>query len=205
MNIIDRIKNYYKKRSRWAIFLDVVFYIFILLLIIPGTRKHVGSFIIKSTLRAPLSINAPGDAQLGPSDYRWPSTTMDGNPFYLEQVRGEVVFLNFWATWCPPCIAEMPSIERLYRDYGDRVHFIMLTTDDPATVRQFMGKHEYSFPVYIQTYQAPEIFETGSIPTTYVIDRSGRIRMKKKGAAKWDSDKIRHLMDALIEAPPGSD
>jgi thiol-disulfide isomerase/thioredoxin len=204
-NIFERIKNYYKKRSRWAVFFDVVFYTLILLLIIPATRKHVGSFIIKSTLRAPLSLNASSGERLGPSDYRWPFQTLDGTAFYLEQVRDRVVFLNFWATWCPPCIAEMPSIERLYEAFGDRVEFIMMTNETADVVRAFMDKHGYTFPVYIQNYQAPEIFETNSIPTTYIVDKTGNIRMKKKGAAKWDSGKIKELLEVLVAEPVQSD
>jgi len=194
----EKIKNYYKKRSKWAIFFDVVFYAFILLLIIPATRKHVGSFIIKTTLRAPITINASSKGTLSPADYRWPFKTSEGHPFYLEQLREEVIFLNFWATWCPPCIAEMPSIERLYQAYGDRVQFIMMTTEDPAVVQSFMDKNGYTFPIYIQHYEVPEIFATNSIPTTYIIDRSGHIRMKKKGAAKWDAGKIKTLLDTLL-------
>jgi len=199
--IFERIKNYYQKRKKSAIILDVVFYVFILLLIIPVTRRHVGSFIIKSTLRAPMAINDRNSEKLAESDYRWPFQTLDGSSFYLEQVRDEVVFLNFWATWCPPCIAEMPSIERLFNEYGDRVRFILITTEDPEVVHGFMERNNYSFPVYIQNYAAPEIFATNSIPATYIIDRNGQLRLKKKGAAKWDSGKIRTLLDALIQDP----
>lgn len=193
--IIERIKQRYSKKSKWSVFLDILFYIFIILLIIPGTRTSVVTLLKRATLTAPLIINTPSNTIISDSDFRWPLKTLEGEPFYLEQIRGEVIFLNFWATWCPPCIAEMPSIQRLYDEYEEKIKFILVSGENPETIKNFMQKNGYTFPIYIQSFQPPEIFESSSIPTSFIISPEGEIIMKKKGAAKWDSKKIKNLLN----------
>ena len=196
---IDKIKQRYSKKSKWSIFFDIIFYIFIILLIIPGTRTGFVSLLKRATLTAPLIINAPSDSEISDADFRWPLKTMDGESFYLEQVRGKVIFLNFWATWCPPCIAEMPSIQRLYDEYKDKISFLLVSGEDPETIKSFFEKNGYTFPSYVQSFQAPDIFESSSIPTSFIISSEGKVVMKKKGAAKWDSKKIKKLINNYIE------
>ena len=196
---IERIKQRYSKKSKWSVFLDILFYVFIILLIIPGTRTSVVSTLKRATLTAPLFLNTPSNTKISDSDFQWPLKTLEGEPFYLEQIRGEVIFLNFWATWCPPCIAEMPSIQRLYNEYEEKVNFILVSGENPETIKNFMQKNGYTFPIYIQSFQSPEIFESSSIPTSFIISPEGNIVMKKKGAAKWDSKKIKKLLNEHME------
>ncbi|MDX2443097.1 MAG: TlpA disulfide reductase family protein [Bacteroidales bacterium] len=191
---IERIKQRYSKKSKWSIFLDIIFYVFIILLIIPGTRTGVVSMLKRATLTAPLILSKPSNTEISDSDFRWPLKTLEGEPFFLEEVRGKVIFLNFWATWCPPCIAEMPSIQRLYDEYGDKISFVLVSGEDPETIKKFMIKNQYTFPIYMQSFKAPDIFESSSIPTSFIISPEGEIVMKKKGAAKWDGKKIKRLL-----------
>lgn len=195
---LRNIKKYYSRKSKWSKITDALLFVIILLMLIPGTRTHIASFFIKSTLRAPFRIHSPADAGLTDADYRWPLSTPDGHPFYLDQVKDQLIFVNFWATWCPPCVAEMPGIERLYADYKDRVAFVMISQEDPAEIKAFINKNRYTFPVYIQHYQSPEIFKTNSIPITFLVSPGGKVLLKKKGAAKWDSQKIRDLLDSHL-------
>ena len=197
--IIQKIKDRYKNRSWLHIFSDLLFYVFILLLLIPSTRMPVVAFIKKATLIAPLKISAPDNSKLEDSDFRWYFESEIGESMYLEQFKGELVFLNFWATWCPPCVAEMPSIQSLYEKYGDKIKFIILSREAPDVIYEFIRKNEYTFPVYSQVIQEPEIFQSQSIPTSYLISPSGDIILKKKGAAKWDSKKIKKLIDSSLE------
>lgn len=132
------------------------------------------------------------------SNYHWEMQTLDGNPMNLTASNENVVLINFWATWCPPCIAEMPSLQALYDSYGDRMDFYFITSEEPAKVQKFIQKKGYTFPVQIQTTNAPEIIATKSLPTTYVLNKSGEIVIKKTGAADWDSDKLHGLLDELI-------
>ena len=109
-----------------------------------------------------------------------------------------MVFINYWATWCPPCIAEMPDLEKLYQRYQDQVDFYFVTNDDPEKVRSFMNKHEYTFPIYFSTGKKPKNLSSDSLPTTYVIAKDGKIVFDKTGTANWNSDRFTTVLDHLI-------
>jgi thiol-disulfide isomerase/thioredoxin len=130
--------------------------------------------------------------------YQWVLGTSNSEPCFLGDLRGQVIFLNFWATWCPPCVAELPEIEKAYKKYGNQVAFLLVTNEKPGTVEAFMEKHGYDLPVFYPGTKIPEVFESGSIPTTFIISREGKIVTRKTGAANWDSRATDRLFDALL-------
>lgn len=199
MKIKERIQNYFKKRKPLSIIFDFIFYLLILLLLIPGTRKKVAPVFIRTFLHAPLSVSPEDRVQLSAEDYQWPLADASGNPVYLSRFQDKVIFLNFWATWCPPCRAEMPSIQKLYNDYKDKIAFVLVTTEKPETVHEYFRQENFDMPVYYQTYESPPDLATRSIPTTFIIDRKGSIALTHKGASKWNARKIRRLIDGLTE------
>lgn len=152
-----------------------------------------------SRLLAGSAATIKEEMQVPLDTYQWKLVGVNGNSFDFENEKGNVVFVNFWATWCPPCIAEMPSIQELYDDYGDRVTFIMLAQDDVEKVKNFVTKKEYNFPVYFSQSLAPDVLESKVIPTTYLISKEGRIIIAETGAADWNSAKTRLLLDGLLE------
>ena len=198
MNLKEKITGYFRKRKTGSLIFDFFFYLFILLLLIPGTRKAVAPVFIRTFLHAPIFLSKGDQVQLTDEDYRWPLQDQDENPVFLNRYRDEVVILNFWATWCPPCRAEMPSLQKLYNDYKDKVRFILVTSEDPATVQQFMKEQGYDLPVYYQKYAAPKHFSSRSVPTTYIINRQGTIVLEHKGASKWNAPRIRRMLDGLV-------
>ena len=119
-------------------------------------------------------------------------------PKSIEVGNGKVVFISYWATWCPPCIAELPTIEKLYADYGDQVNFMLISNERSETVRLFLEKKGYDLPVYLSRMQAPKALFERSIPTTYIIDGDGKILMKETGAADWNSEKVREVLQDLL-------
>ena len=121
------------------------------------------------------------------------------NPINFSDSKGRVIFINFWATWCLPCISEMPSIQKLYNSYKDKVDFLMLSDEGPNDLQKFLEKKGYSFTAYRLISEPPEFFQTHSIPKTIIIDKQGKIRVSKLGAANWNSTSIHQLMDELIE------
>lgn len=133
------------------------------------------------------------------TSYNWQLLDAQGNSFRFENGKNKVVVVSFWATWCPPCVAEMPSFQKLYDNYGDRAMFIFLANDEVEKVNAFVKKKHYSFPVYFARTNAPKELEHPSIPTTYVIDKKGSIVLKKIGAADWDSPKVFTLLDGLLK------
>ena len=104
----------------------------------------------------------------------------------LSDYRGQVVLVNLWATWCPPCEAEMPNLERYYQKHlGDGLVVVAIDDGDPAPqVAAFVAAHGLTFPVWLDpTYQATDrAFKTGSLPTSYVLDRAGTVRWMWYGA-----------------------
>lgn len=131
--------------------------------------------------------------------YNWKLVDSEGKEVDFSEMRGKVVLVNIWATWCPPCVAEMPGMQDLYEDYGDRVEFLFIARDEHDRVEKFISKNEYSFPVYFERTAPPEELSSNSLPTTFVIDASGVIRVEKVGAADWNSKKVHELLDKLLK------
>jgi len=125
-------------------------------------------------------------------------TDMQGQQVSLSQFRGKIVILNFWATWCPPCVAELPTIQKLYDDYGSKVSFVIATREAPAKVKQFIKDNGYTFPVYIVHSRVPQIFQSQSIPASYIISPDDKLILRKKGAADWNSSRVRKMFDNMI-------
>lgn len=172
---------------------NIIFIIVAALLLYPPTREWFQRQIAFSP-----SVNSI--EQLEKIDtYNWKLKGLNTNSIDFSELKGKVVFVNFWATWCPPCRAEMPMIQNLYDDYKDDVAFVFVTTDSWTTVEKFYIKNEYNLPSYTSISNPPTKFaETNSIPATYLLDRDGNILIDKTGAADWDSDKVRNLLDELI-------
>ncbi len=116
----------------------------------------------------------------------------------LSERDDQLLVVNFWATWCPPCVAEMPGMQELYESYGDRVEFVFVARDEHDRVLKFMDRKNLSVPIYYERTAPPEELKTSSLPTTYLIDPQGTIRIDKVGAADWNSKKVRGLLDELI-------
>ena len=115
----------------------------------------------------------------------------------LNEFEGEVVFMNIWATWCPPCIAEMPSIEALYNSLKDQdnVKFVLVSVDeDFDRAKEFMARRNFDLPIYHFRTKVPGTYESTVIPTTYVISKDGRLALEKRGLAKYDTPEFESFM-----------
>ncbi|MEP0986933.1 TlpA disulfide reductase family protein [Ekhidna sp.] len=134
-----------------------------------------------------------------PVDYDFWLEDMEGHRLSFESFKGEVIFLNFWATWCPPCIAEMPDIHALFK--GNQVaEFVMVSMDqDEMKAKSFIMKKGFEFPVYFLRSSLPETYNTHSIPTTYLIDKEGFVRVENHGMAKYNTSSFKQLLVELSE------
>ena len=122
-------------------------------------------------------------------DYDWRVRGLDGGKLQVDQIKGKVIFLNFWGTWCPPCVAEMPSIQRLYdRVKGEGIQFMCVSDEDGGKVRKFVEERGFTFPVYTLIGEKPRVLETRGVPATFIISRDGQIVFKHVGAAQWDHE-----------------
>lgn len=167
------------------------------LLLIPQTAKPIKVFVNRIFAFSPSEIKKENRDVL--KDYNWSLKTLSSEEINLSRSKGKVVIINFWATWCPPCIAEMPSFQELYSDYGDTVDFYFVSSEKISVLKRFIEQKEYSFPIYIQNSEGPKILQSNSLPTTFVISKEGEIVMKEFGAADWNSDETRKLLESLIK------
>lgn len=127
---------------------------------------------------------------------------LNGKRVDLKQFQGQVVFLNFWATWCGPCKEEMPSMEVLYQKFKER-GFVFLTIsvdyEEAGKVKEFISKHRYTFPVLIDSKcQTLDLFGVKGIPTTILIDKKGRMLGRAIGPRDWNHPDMVNLLNELI-------
>ena len=128
---------------------------------------------------------------------------LNGNLEGLSEFKDQVVVLNFWATWCAPCLEEMPAFETLYRRYrsqGLTVIAVSLDKGDTSKVAKFVDEHSLTFPVLLDLDGIAErIYPSFTIPFTYVIDKKGRIAARVDGAKNWSSNETFAALDILIK------
>lgn len=118
-----------------------------------------------------------------------------------SSLRGKVVFINFWASWCPPCRAEFPSIETLYTKFKDNpdVFFLTINEDsDLATAKAYLMNENFSIPFYKSNGNVPGEIYSGALPTTVVLDKKGKIRFHHTGFANYASDKFVKQIEELV-------
>ncbi|MHA7943464.1 TlpA family protein disulfide reductase [Formosa sp. 3Alg 14/1] len=176
---------------------NVIFAVFIVLLIIPQTRQPIQVFLQKGlALFAPAVEDKSDQEQL--DTYQWKLTDLNGEPYNFTSAKGQVVLINFWATWCPPCIAEMPSLVNLHKDYKDDVQFLFVSNEDKTVINSFLEKREFNIPVHQPISAVPQALNTSSIPRTLLIGRDGSIVIDKTGASNWNSDTVRETIDKLL-------
>ncbi len=174
-----------------------IFLVVIALLIIPQTRQPIQVLLNKGlALFSPSVINS--DDRKALDNYDWQLEDSEGNIFNYESTKDKVVLINFWATWCPPCIAEMPNLDKLYKDYNDKIVFLFVSDEDEEKISMFLEKHNYSFKAYKAISEYPNNFNVSSIPRTFLIDKKGNIVIDKTGASNWNSEKVRTLIDQLL-------
>jgi len=132
-------------------------------------------------------------------------TDISGNRLRLSDMKGSVVFINFWATWCESCIEEMPSIERLSRLLSGSSQFRIVTIlykDDLGRATSYMEQNGYTFPVYLNPDEsAAKSFGITGIPETFIIDKKGFLREKVIGPAEWDNPRIIQSFQNLLNEP----
>ena len=114
--------------------------------------------------------------------------------------EGNVVFLNLWATWCGPCLAEMPAMASLYQQLsGSGFSMVAVSEEDPETVREFLADSPYPFKILMDPENVlGNRFAVISIPSTFIIDREGRLALRQTGAYHWDAAEVVEQFEPLL-------
>ena len=126
-----------------------------------------------------------------------------GSTVRLRDFKGQVVLLNFWATWCPPCLEEMPAMEKLYQRYkpqGFSVLALSVDTEGEKAVTPFIQEHKLTFPVaYDTTGKVADLYQLRGLPTTYLINREGQIIAIALGPRAWNSPDAQTFIESLLK------
>lgn len=193
-----------EKKSLFS-FSNIITFILVLVTVAMLIFPQVKATFIQGLMK--IGLFQPGISktnQTGSVPVQYPSVSFvdaQGALLNTQDMTGKIVFINFWATWCPPCIAEMPSLNELYVKFKDNPNFIFLTVDADADwqkSKDFIAKHQYQLPVYIAQSEVPRDWYEGSLPTTLVLDKKGGIAYKHIGAADYSSSKFFAFVEELL-------
>ncbi|PYF75841.1 TlpA family protein disulfide reductase [Pedobacter nutrimenti] len=174
--------------------------IVLVLLFVPPAKAYVIQGLMQMGLFKPqvTELNAQKPADLSGIKFK----DAEGNITDLGDLKGKVIFLNFWATWCPPCQAEMPSVEKLYQQFSKDKNVVFLFVDADGNFeksKKFMDRKKYNLPVYAIGGYIPEGIFKGALPTTVVFDKMARISYRGEGAANYSDKKFLDFMQKLSD------
>ena len=147
----------------------------------------------KETVKAPEKPADPNDriARLNMTD-------LDGKPVKLSDFAGKPVFLNFWATWCGPCVGEMQSIEKASQQFKDEIVFLAVSNEPVATIQSYLKKNKFSFQFGHLEGSYVNVFVV-ALPTTLLIDASGQVVKEEEGFRNWSSAASLDMLKELLK------
>ncbi|MTI30232.1 TlpA family protein disulfide reductase [Xanthovirga aplysinae] len=190
MSFLKRFKNHFGNKL-----------LIIAGLLIFSSFLVTAQYVNASSQPKQVPIPEPSSEQEFPdADFSMQLKDMSGKQISLEDLKGKVIFMNLWASWCSPCIKEMPSIQALYdKTDRDKVAFVMLSLDEnDEKAEKFIKKRGFTFPVYRLTKnELPGLYQTQAIPTTYVISPKGKLLVRHQGMADYSSQ---DMVDFINEA-----
>lgn len=132
----------------------------------------------------------------------WRLRAADGTEADMADLFEDVLFVNLWATWCAPCIAEMPHIEELADRFADaQVAFLIVSEEDPDTVTPFVEEQGWQLPIYT-AQSIPAMFQTDVLPATYILDEMREMVFKHIGVARWDDQTTVEFIENLLRSTP---
>ncbi|MFD2582749.1 TlpA family protein disulfide reductase [Pedobacter vanadiisoli] len=170
---------------------NALFVLFILIIVFVPDAK---AFFLKGLMEIGFykpNTETSGESVAGLDGIRFKD--VKGNLVDLGDLKGKVIFLNFWATWCPPCRAEMPSVNKLYKQFKDDTDIVFIFADadgDFAKSGKFMSDRKYEMPIYKVESDIPEKVFAGALPTTVIFDKQGRLSFKHEGVANYADKKV---------------
>lgn len=153
--------------------------------------------------RAPEGLNDVASPVAGRPAPDFTLTSSAGQSVKLGELRGKVVILNFWATWCPPCREEMPGMEQLYQRYKSRGFTILAVSVDgegEKVVKPFLREYRLTFPVVYDTrMKVADLYQVRALPSTYLIGRDGQIAALALGPRLWNGPEAHALIESVLK------
>ncbi|WP_257574640.1 TlpA family protein disulfide reductase [Hydrobacter penzbergensis] len=201
-NLLMRMKQFISKRNIGKAGNLVFVGLLLLLLFSPDAKSWVLKQLISVGLfRAEIkkeALNGKVQAANVSFDFR----TENGDVSSVAGLKGKVVFINFWATWCPPCRAEMPSLNDLYNQLKDDKRFVFLfinEDEDTAKAKSYLQNNHYTMPLLTKAGTVPAEIYSGTLPTTVVLDKEGKVVLKHEGIADYNTTTFINQLKGLLE------
>ena len=200
-----------KKSTKRTIIEYAIFALVVLILYLTGLHTEVIGFMQRGLLATGLitpkiemvddtdnQADITASTTTPPADFNLMLMDQDGQTILLEDFKGKPIFMNMWATWCPPCIAEMPNINKLYKEIGNQVNFVMIALDDDfETAKAFNTRKGFDMPIYTLQSRRPAMYQSTTVPTTYVISAHGHLMLTHKGMANYNTSKFKRFLEEL--------
>jgi len=182
-------------KKRWG---SILFYgVVILFIFSPGAKSWLLQQVVSTgLLKAEIKNN---NAKGLPDAATFLFIDSNGKTSTTADLKGKVVFINFWASWCPPCRAEMPSLENLYQNLKDNSNFVFLfiNEDDRSKGLKYLEANHFTMPFYQASGDVPAEIFSGSLPTTIVLDKNGKVVLKHSGMARYDTEDFMRQLKEL--------
>ena len=206
MNPNQNYKTESSVKKHWLNFSNISTFVLAVLLLAMIVNPNIKAFVIQGLMKVgffqpDVPVNSSGKDKNNKVIPEAVFVDGDHNTIKLSDLRGKVIFLNFWATWCPPCIAEMPSVNKLYQRYKTKndIVFLMIDADgNYAKAKTFMDKKGFDLPVYTQASEIPESLFGNSLPTAVIINPEGQIVFRHEGGADYANPKFFDFIDQLL-------
>jgi thiol-disulfide isomerase/thioredoxin len=198
---MEQLKKWFQ--SNWSTVILTL--LFIILLVNPDAkawlmRQVAATGLLNSSISKPKAQDAEAVSPVSYADF----TLKDekGGLISVSDLKGKVVFINFWASWCPPCRAEFPSVQKFYEKYRSHPDMVFLTInmdDDPALGKAYLEEKGFTVPFLITIGTIPKEIYDGSLPTTVVLDKQGEIRLRHTGIADYSKNSFYAGIDTLLK------
>lgn len=184
--------NFFKKN--WSTLLMTAFLVVVLL--VPDFR----AFLQRQILMKPSLEKVQDEVTITDEEMDIQLKGINVPSTNLKNLKGKIIFLNFWGTWCPPCRAEWPTIQNLYDAKKEKMDFVLIAMQDKEEdVVKFLKDKNYTVPVYIAQSPLSAKLLPKVFPTTFIIGRDGRILKKDDGAADWNSKSVHSFVDSVTK------
>ncbi len=181
----------------WAVILGAVGFLYFTGLYTEVIGKAQQLVLLTGLIQPEMNIPA---SEQKDADYNLILLSFNNRITPMSDFKDKVVFINFWASWCPPCRAEMPTIEKLYLKLHDNPNIVFAAVsldEDTAKAKEFLRNQGYTFPAYFPAGSFPSIYNSGTIPSTYIISRQGKIVAEKIGMADYNTSKVINFISEM--------
>lgn len=193
---MEQLKKWFK--NNWSTAILAI--LFIILLVNPDAkawlmRQVASTGFLNSNISEPKAQETAAYTNFTLKDE-------SGKFINVSDIKGKVVFINFWASWCPPCRAEFPSVQKFYKKYKSNPNIVFLTVnldDDSAAGIAYLKQKGFTVPFITSAGNIPKEIYDGSLPTTVVLDKKGAIRLRHTGVADYSKDSFYADIDALLK------